>query len=274
MIKLIAVDMDGTALNSRKEITEATRKAVRHAQAAGARVVVATGRIAGEAAIFAREMGADAEMIVAGGAALADAQTGKNVLSYSLAPDLCADILTVVQQHPTHAMLYAEEKLLSRPGLMDEWVKGGGRAEGAASRHIYVDDPAAAVRAERLSINKIFISAVPAVLEALAARLSVFSGIHVTRSGADNIEIMPEGVDKGVALCALAARLGLDIQETLAIGDSDNDRAMLFAAGTAVLMANGAPSLRPLADYIAPDNDHDGVADAIYRYLPPASPSL
>lgn len=265
MIKLIALDVDGTLLDSGKNITQGTRAAIRQAREAGIKVVLATGRIASEAAIFAQEAGADAEMIVAGGAAIADARTGKNVYSESMPPDVCADVLTCVQQAGMRAMLYVEELLYSRPCFVQDWVRDGGRAEGAEARHVTVDNPAAEVREKGLRVNKIFVGGEPAALRALAQTLRRFSGVHVTSSGADNIEIMPQGANKGAMLRRLANDLGIDIGQTMAIGDSDNDRDMLAAAGTAVLMANGDAALRPLADHVTADNDHDGVAHAIYE---------
>ena len=267
MIKLIALDLDGTVLDSRKDISEETRTAVRAARAAGVKVVVATGRIAGEAAIFARELGTDRDMIVAGGAAIADAETGKNRISKQIDPETCAAVLDRLQAEPVLLMAYADEKLYSRPEDVAEWIAGSGRTEGAAGRHIVMEDVAAAVRAERPCVNKVFVGGSPEEIGRLADTLQGTAGVHITRSGVDNIEIMPEGAHKGWALRRLAEELGIDIAETLAIGDSANDLEMLRAAGTAVAMANGDAPVLALADYVTDDNDHEGVAKAIYHYI-------
>ncbi len=82
----------------------------------------------------------------------------------------------------------------------------------------------------------------------------------------DNIEVTAAGVDKGSALLALADLLGIPREATLAVGDSENDRAMLEKAGVAAVMANGMEQIRKLADIVSEnDNDHDGVAEIFAR---------
>ena len=80
----------------------------------------------------------------------------------------------------------------------------------------------------------------------------------------DNIEVTAAGVDKGSALLALADLLGIPHENTLAVGDSENDRAMLQKAGVAAVMANGMPEIRALAHLVSKaDCDHDGVAEIL-----------
>ena len=78
------------------------------------------------------------------------------------------------------------------------------------------------------------------------------------------MEVTAAGVDKGEALRALADRLGVPHACTLAVGDSENDRAMLQKAGVAAVMANGMPEIRALAHLVSKaDCDHDGVAEIL-----------
>ena len=82
----------------------------------------------------------------------------------------------------------------------------------------------------------------------------------------DNIEVTAAGVNKGESLLALADHLGIPREATLAVGDSENDRAMLEKAGVAAVMANGMEHIRRLADIVSEnDNDHDGVAEIFAR---------
>ena len=83
-------------------------------------------------------------------------------------------------------------------------------------------------------------------------------------ASAKNVEVTAAGVDKGEALRALADRLGVPHECTLAVGDSENDRAMLQKAGVAAVMANGMPEIRALAHLVSKaDCDHDGVAEIL-----------
>ena len=91
-------------------------------------------------------------------------------------------------------------------------------------------------------------------------------GVEVVHGSPDNIEVTAKGVDKGSALLALADRLGIPHECTLAVGDSDNDRAMLEKAGVAAVMANGMERVKQLADIVSEnDCDHDGVAEIFAR---------
>ena len=87
-------------------------------------------------------------------------------------------------------------------------------------------------------------------------------GVEVVQGSPDNIEVTAAGVDKGEALLALADRLGIPHEQTMAVGDSGNDRAMLEKAGIAAVMANGMPEIRAIGRLVSEaDCDHDGVAE-------------
>ena len=94
------------------------------------------------------------------------------------------------------------------------------------------------------------------------ARFRAMPGVEVVQGSPENIEVTASGVDKGEALLTLADRLGIPRAQTLAVGDSENDRAMLEKAGVAAVMANGMPQIKALADLVTTaDCDHDGVAE-------------
>ena len=91
-------------------------------------------------------------------------------------------------------------------------------------------------------------------------------GVEVVQGSPDNIEVTAAGVDKGEALLALADRLGIPHEQTMAVGDSGNDRAMLEKAGIAAVMANGMPEIRAIGRLVSEaDCDHDGVAELFRR---------
>ena len=84
----------------------------------------------------------------------------------------------------------------------------------------------------------------------------------------DNVEVTAQGVDKGEALLALADQLGIPRSETMAVGDSENDRALLEKAGVSAAMANAMPSIQASADYVSQaDCDADGVAELFEKLV-------
>ena len=90
------------------------------------------------------------------------------------------------------------------------------------------------------------------IAQAALVRFRAFPGIEAVQGAPDNVEVTAAGVDKGTALLALADWLGIPREATLAIGDSDNDRAMLVRAGVAAVMANALPEIRALGISSAP----------------------
>ena len=103
-------------------------------------------------------------------------------------------------------------------------------------------------------------------LERVRQALSALPGLDVTSSWSMNLELMPAGVNKGMAVAALAQRLGIGPESVMALGDYDNDVSMLSYAGVSVAMANASERARAAARYRTLSNDEDGVAHAIQRY--------
>ena len=92
-------------------------------------------------------------------------------------------------------------------------------------------------------------------------------GVELTSSLPRNMEVNAPGVTKGSGLLALAAHLGLTRAQTMAVGDSGNDRAMIEAAGLGVAMGNATDDIREIADVTTDDNNHDGVAEIIRKFI-------
>ena len=102
--------------------------------------------------------------------------------------------------------------------------------------------------------------------QAALPRFLALQDVEVVQGCPEDIEITPRGIDKGSALLILADRLGIPREATVAIGDSENDRAMLEKAGVSAVMANGIPEVKALADYVSEaDCDHDGVAEILEK---------
>jgi HAD-superfamily hydrolase, subfamily IIB len=88
----------------------------------------------------------------------------------------------------------------------------------------------------------------------------------VVRTGVGFLEIFPKDVNKGAALTALAKELNLDLSETMAMGDRDNDIPMLKIAGKGVAMGNALPGVKESSDYVTTDNNSSGVGKAIEKF--------
>ena len=98
-------------------------------------------------------------------------------------------------------------------------------------------------------------------------RLETVSGIRVIRPWPTDLEITHEAAEKGDALMRLAAMLGIAAEDVMAMGDGDNDRSLLEQAGLSVAMGNAARHILEIADHVTGDNEHDGVASAVEKYV-------
>lgn len=264
---LIALDLDGTALAPGGTVTPGVREAIAWARARGVRVVVATGRICGEAAEFARLLGADDLMVTAGGAALADARQCRCTYRETIGWEDAVRAAAAVERIGLIAMIYMGERLLVTP--YDEAAFGRYKTnEGYLESKQVVPSVAEFIARERLPIDKIFCrSHQPEMLAFARRQLTGTGGIRVMRSAEDNIEILSAAADKGRALGVLAGQLGTSLDRCIAIGDSENDLEMLRAVGMPVAMANAAPEVHALARFTTRSNAEDGVAHAIYTLL-------
>ncbi len=266
-IRVLALDLDGTLTNSQKEITPRTMAALKAAMAQGVAVVLASGRptVGIEPLAKALDLYQSGGYILSyNGGTILDCKTGQvlyqNKFPPQLIPELCefarvqdVAILTynsagVICERPTDPWALKECEINKIP--MIEVLNLTEAIEGSISKMLLTLDPAK----------------MPAVEAALSAQCK--GRVDVYRSCAFFIEAVPLGVAKDASLAALLKTLGLTRHNLMACGDGMNDRSMIAYAGVGVAMQNAENAVKAVADYITlADNDHDGVAEAIERFI-------
>ena len=272
MVKLISLDLDGTLLDPQGQTTPASKAAIALARAAEIRVVLNTGRPIPEACFFARQAGCDDLVSALGGAALADSSTGQVLQRQDLPQNTGRRVLELCLGRRIELMIFAGEEIVLDPFSKESLL----RTYPYPVFHnnaVVVEDPLAYLEEHRLPLTKVHGDwnqpAYP--LEELRA----LEGLELTSSNDHDFEVVPAGVDKGVALAQLAQRYGVPLDQCAAVGDSDNDLAMLQAAGVPIAMGNASQAVKDLALRVVADNGQDGVAAAILNCLDPKlSPSL
>ena len=269
-IKVLALDLDGTLTNDQKEITPRTRAALDAALARGVTVVLASGRpIAGVTpvarAIDLGQPGRAGAILAYNGGAIVDCGPGHRVLWQQVLPaPMVPALCRFAAEQNVAIVTYNEEGVVTeRPG--DPWAQ----REGFTNKlpMIEVADLAAYVN---YPVNKMLITLDPVRLpHVLRAGAERFAGqIDLYPSSPFFIEAVPLGVAKDKSLAALLDRMGFTRENLMACGDGMNDRSMLRYAGVGVAMANAEGPVKAEADYITDaDNNHDGVAEAIERFI-------
>lgn len=259
---LLCTDLDGTLLRSDKSVSEATRRAVSAAFARGCTVTFATGRLPAALSRYADILPDRVPMICGNGSMICESGTGR-LLSGS---PLSADAVTALAERGfscgvTVVVWQGDDLRIEGDNVWKARYEGH---TGQISRPL-----SDFLQGQEAWAHKVLFYADPALIAPLHRSLleHPVPGAHCFTSSADTLECVREGVDKGFGLLQCAEVLGLSRSETIAVGDGENDLAMLRAAGLGVAMANAEASVRGAAALICPSNDEDGVAWLIERYL-------
>lgn len=275
-IRLVALDLDGTLLDSQSQISPRTRQAI--ADAVGRGVIVLPGiRYAittNGAAVW--DMGTDPlGAVYSRYADAARRQTHQPVrlLHRPMPPETAREAFALYQEYHGPLSIFSDGRsYLDGTGMALFQNRHIQRHSTEARQpddgryHVVRDQPEWLSRhAHEVEKFCMFFDSAE-IAQAALPRFRALPGVEAVQGSPDNVEVTAQGVDKGTALLALADMLGIPREATAAIGDSENDRAMLARAGVAAVMANALPEIRALGDIVSTrDNDHDGVAELFER---------
>lgn len=266
--KIIALDVDGTLVNDRGELTNSVREALLRAQRDyGMRVVLASGRPTAGLIALARELELDRYsgyiMPFNGGRVYNVRALTAPIFSYALPDEIVPRLYELSKQHGVSILSYNEVELLSED-IDNVYVqKEVGITKMPTRRLVNFSSEVP------LGLPKCLIVGEAQQIEALEplAR-SAFPGVvDAFRSNPNFLELVPAGVNKGASLARLLERLDYDRSELIAVGDSFNDLEMIQYAGLGVAMANAHETIKSCADYVTKSNEEDGVAHMLNKHI-------
>ncbi|AGM99102.1 Cof-type HAD-IIB family hydrolase [Streptococcus iniae] len=265
-IKLVAVDIDGTLITDDRQITDQVFQAIQEAKATGVHVVIATGRpIAGVTSLL-KELNLNQEgdfVITFNGGLVQDAATGAEVIKETMSYEDYMDIEFLSRQLGVHMHAITKEGIYTANRNIGKYTV---HEANLVNMPIFYRTPEEMADKE---IVKMMMIDEPAVLDQAIAKIpqAFYDKYNIVKSTPFYLEFMLKTVSKGHAIVHLADKLGLDMSETMAIGDAENDRAMLEVVGNPVVMENGDPELKQIAKYITKTNNESGVAHAIWEWV-------
>lgn len=267
--KLLAADMDGTALSDAKQLGARTVDAMNRAIASGKTVSFSTGRSISLIKPYIDMVSGMRYAVTASGASVLDLQTGEKLLYKTIDPETVKYIIAQASGHFVMPVLFMNDKSYGTRWCVDGCADFGLKAyEPIYRKCMNIVDDAFAFYMENPEpvekLNMFFANDYEAaeVHEALRELPVTFTSVT-----AHSLEINALGVSKAEGLKALCARLGISMRECIAVGDSDNDEPMLAAAGLGVATANATQRVKSMAAVIAPDCNNDPVAQIIDEYL-------
>lgn len=269
-IKLVALDLDGTLLNGKSQLSSRNKKALEECIKKGIFVVPATGRTILGIPEELKQMPGVRYAITLNGGVLYDLKESCALDERKLDYQSTLDILDVVSEYHVMYDAYIEGMGISESRFYDylgEYNISPEIQKLVKLTRRVVPDIKEHIRQRAVPVEKInlYFSNL-ADRETIRERLSERNDIVISSSFENNLEINAVGGTKGEGLRRLAKCLGLQIEETMACGDGENDLSMIQTAGIGVAMANGREALKELADYVTATNDEDGVAQAIERF--------
>lgn len=272
-IRLIALDIDGTLLNSRWEVSPANQAAIAEATRRGIEVVIVTGRRYDFALPALRQIDSPLTMIVNNGA-LVRTNDGKTRLRHLLPKETACLVLQATTAWRSAAAVVFDRPLANQVIVeVFDWgdpIRGGYYrrnreflAEARPLESCLDEDPIEVMftgEVEPMRLAEQTLRSVP-----FRGHFSLAVTVYEDRNFS-MIDVLHPAVSKGAALAEWAGLRGIDPQEILAIGDNHNDLEMLSFAGVPVVMGNSVPELKERGWHVTGSNDEDGVAAAIDRF--------
>ena len=271
MIRMVGLDLDGTLLRQDKSISAYTAEVLGKAARAGARIVPVTGRPLAGVPESVRSLPGVRYCITSNGAMVYDLEKEEILQETLMAPGLVLEVLACTEGIPAIREVFTGGFGYHVP---EDYEKLRARFLGTPVMP-YIDASRKKTRSledlikrEERGFENISIMCREATdRERVRERLAILEGLHVILPWKTDLEITHAGAGKGDALLFLAGLLGIGREEILAAGDSDNDLNLLQRAGLSVAMGNASPHIKEAADYITEDNQHDGAARAVSRFL-------
>jgi len=262
-IRLIAIDLDGTLVHDATRIPERNLAALRRVMDRGVTVAIATGRMHTSARDFVARLGIPhtTPIISYNGAMVRLPDAVEPMLHVPVPADLAAEVVQHAVDDWLHLNYFLDDVLYVTH--MDHWS------------HLYRSRtgnyPVVAGDLRRFkgqSPTKLLVATDPPLAEALLAREQALFGdrLYVTHSMPEYIEFLNPLATKGGALAWLSGHMGLQREQTMAMGDMLNDLPMIEWAGVGVAMPRAIEAVRAAADFV-PEHEEEGVAEALEKYF-------
>ena len=271
-IKLIGLDLDGTLVNTRKQISDRTKAVIKKAILAGVIVVPATGRpISGIPQELLESIPEIRYVITANGALIVDVKEDKFIYQEGIPYEQALEIIKELKKYDIMIEPYIEGEAYSEKKDMDNirhFVTDPIQIQYFLDSRRVVDNMGDFVKQKKCSIDKIHL-----LFEDLSLRLKIWKKLDnypqfvVTTAHPNNLELNKATVNKGTSLLALGKYLGIQKDEIMACGDNSNDLEMLKSVGLGVAMGNAESEIKEAADFVTLTNDEDGVAFAIEKFI-------
>ena len=265
-VKFIALDIDGTLVNEKKQLTAKTYEAIHRAAEKGIVIAIASGRPLKGILPVAKVLDLDkigGYILSFNGGRILEYPSMKVIRNITLKPEYIPEIYELSVSNKVNIMSYEGDIVISE-NVQDKYLILEAGLNGLETKQIdnfvkHIDFPIN--KCLMLGEGNYLAEVEKVVHNKLSDRMDVY------RSEPYFLEVLPKGIDKAKSLEELIQKLGIDRSELMTFGDGYNDKTMIEYAGIGVAMANARPEVRECADFVTLSNEEDGVAFAIEKYI-------
>lgn len=289
MYKLIAMDIDGTLLNSYGEVTKENKEAIQKASEKNVEIVLASGRMPNAIISISNEINGNRYIISGNGATIYDIKDKKTIYNNYLTKNKVLQIIEICEKNSMFYNIYTNKEILTKSLNYNILYYHNENKKNPEHKRIninIVDDIYNYIKEyDENDLLKITIcDSDKLVFKSIINKLKTISNIDVLEVGHMSkkiinhgsedfevsyyyTEITNEEVNKWTALEKLIEKLNIKKEEVMAIGDNINDKEMIENVGMGVVTANSSPYMKKIAKDMVETNDNSGVADAINKYI-------
>ena len=287
MYKLIAIDLDGTMLNSYGIVTEKTKKAILKAKEQGIEVIIASGRPIDSIKTIAKEIESENYFISGNGAILYDIKNNEIIYENILNKNKALEIIKICEENSIYYNLYTEKQIIAKSlnyNVLYYHKENLNKDEKNKTHINIVENIYDYIQNHNEKIVKITIcDNNKTIFNSIMKKLKEVNEIEVLevshmsrkiiRQGTEDVpieyyytEISAKDVDKWFAIEFLMDKLHIKKEEVITIGDNINDKKMIEQAGLGIIMGQSMPQLKEIADYVTTSNTEEGVAKALEKF--------
>lgn len=288
MYKMIAIDLDGTLLNSNGEVSEKNKQAIKQAINKGIEVVLCSGRVRSSIENIANEIGATNYLIAGNGAEVYDIKNKKILYQKNIDKQRLLEVAKFCEENSIFYSVHAENSIITSGIRHNVLVHNSENKNKAIEKRTNINITENVYEylknSENTGFSKITIcDGTPVIFKGILEKLrkikdvEVLEVAHMSNKIVDienqkhelqyyYTEVTAQNVNKWNAINELITKLNINKEEVATIGDNINDKEMLENAGLGIVMGNSAPYIREFGKVVVHDNNHDGVAEAVTHY--------
>lgn len=288
MYKLVAIDLDGTMLNSYGMVTENTKKIIKDTISKGTEVIIASGRPIDSIKTIAKEIGSENYFIAGNGALVYDIKKDEVIYEKFMTKQKVLEIIKICEENSIAYNIYTEKTIIAKTlkyNVLYYYKENLKKEESKKTNITIVENLYEYIKnLENEKFLKITVcDETQSIFNAIIRKLRTVEDIDVLdvshmsrkmiRQGTEDVpieyyytEISLKNVDKWNAIEFIAQKMNVEKNEIMAIGDNMNDKIMIENAGLGVAMGQSTPRITEIADFVTSDNNDEGVAKTFEKY--------